>query len=174
MPVLKAISGHTSCAGPMRYLAKGGRALAVDLVNIDAPADDRERAAFDWAAVMDATRRSYSNDTPWGGLPCRTYKHYVLSPDPKDGISLENLRGLATEWAKAAFGSHEVAIVYHDDNEGHVPHAHVIVNNTNLECSGCYWPIAFAVAKGGVSPWRKLTSALANVDNPRFRCGGFY
>lgn len=117
----------------MRYLTKGGRALAVDFINIDAPAGERERAAFDWAAVMDATRRSYGNDTPWGGLPCRTYKHYILSPDPKDRISLDNLRGLATEWAKAAFGSHEVAIVYHDDNEGYVPHAHLIVNNTNLE-----------------------------------------
>lgn len=132
MPILKAISGHTSCAGPMRYLTKGGRALAVDFRNIDAPESERERAAFDWAAVMDATRRGYGNDTPWGGMPCRTYKHYILSPDPKDGIGLDELRGLAQEWVGEAFPDFEAAIVYHDDNEGRVPHAHVIVNNTNI------------------------------------------
>lgn len=132
MPILKAISGHTSCAGPMRYLTKGGRALAVDFRNIDAPASERERATFNWAAVMDATRRGYGNDTPWGGMPCRTYKHYILSPDPKDGIGLDDLRGLAQEWVAKAFPDFEAAIVYHDDNEGHVPHAHVIVNNTNI------------------------------------------
>ena len=35
MPVVKPISGHTGCFGIMRYLTKGGRALACDLVNLD-------------------------------------------------------------------------------------------------------------------------------------------
>lgn len=30
------------------------------------------------------------------------------------------------------FGNYEVAVVYHDDNERRIPHAHVVVNNTNL------------------------------------------
>jgi hypothetical protein len=35
-------------------------------------------------------------------------------------------------WVEENFGDYEVAVVYHDDNENHVPHAHVVVNNTNL------------------------------------------
>lgn len=30
------------------------------------------------------------------------------------------------------FGDYQVAIVYHDDNESRIPHAHLIVNCTNL------------------------------------------
>jgi hypothetical protein len=128
VPILKPISGHTSCAGVYRYLTKNGRALAHDFLNIDAP----EEGSFDWAAVMDETRHAYRNDTPWGDRPARTYKHYVISPDPGDSASLEELRDLAVAWAKENFPDYEVAIVYHDDNAGRIPHAHVVVNNTNL------------------------------------------
>jgi hypothetical protein len=90
------------------------------------------RDAFEWDVAMDDTRRANGNDAPWRGRPARTYKHYVLSPDPRDGISLEELRRLAVRWAEESFPDFQVAIVYHDDNEGRVPHAHVVVNNTNL------------------------------------------
>jgi hypothetical protein len=33
---------------------------------------------------------------------------------------------------KFNFPDYEVAIVYHDDNASRIPHAHVVVNNTNL------------------------------------------
>lgn len=128
MPILKPISGHTSCAGIYRYLTKNDRALAHDFLNLDAP----ENGEFDWAEAMDETRHAYRNDTPWGDRPARTYKHYVISPDPGDAISLEKLRDLTTAWAQEGFAEYEVAIVYHDDNENHIPHAHVVVNNTNL------------------------------------------
>lgn len=130
MPLLKPISGHTSCKGVYRYLTKGGRALAADYLNLDVP--EREGVAFDWAAAMDDTRSRWRNDTPWGGRPCRTYKHYVLSPDPKDHVSLDALRELTVAWAREHFGNFEVAIVYHDDNAGNIPHAHVVVNNTSV------------------------------------------
>jgi len=130
MPMLKTIAGHTSARGIRRYLTKKNRALAEDLINIDAP---EGADAFDWAAVMDETRRAFGNDLPWRGRRVRTYKHYVVSPDPKDGISLESLRDLASSWAEEHFPDYEVAIVYHDDNEGGIPHAHVVVNNTNIE-----------------------------------------
>ena len=39
-------------------------------------------------------------------------------------------------WVRECFPEHEVAVVYHDDNEAHVLHAHVVVNNTNLETGG--------------------------------------
>ncbi|WP_303133335.1 relaxase/mobilization nuclease domain-containing protein [uncultured Olsenella sp.] len=130
MPLLKPISGHTSCRGVYRYLTKNERALASDYLNLDAP--EQENAAFNWAAAMDDTRSRWRNDTPWGDRPCRTYKHYVLSPDPKDHVNLDALRELTIAWAREHFGDFEVAIVYHDDNAGHIPHAHVVVNNTNI------------------------------------------
>ena len=128
--MLKAIAGHTSARGICRYLIKKDRALAEDYLNIDAPEGAR---GFDWAVVMDETRRAFGNDLPWRGKRVRTYKHYVVSPDPKDGISLEALRELAISWAQEHFSEYEVAIVYHDDNERGIPHAHVVVNNTNIE-----------------------------------------
>ena len=128
--MLKTIAGHTSTRGICRYLTRKNRALASDYINIDVPEGIRE---FDWAETMDATRRSFGNDLPWRGKRVRTYKHYVVSPDPKDGISLEALRNLATSWAQEHFSEYEVAIVYHDDNEHGIPHAHVVVNNTNIE-----------------------------------------
>ena len=81
---------------------------------------------------MDTTRAMMGNDTPYRGRKARTYKHYVFSPDPRDGIGLSELRSVAMSWVRENFGDYEVAIVYHDDNEHHIPHAHVIVNNTNL------------------------------------------
>ena len=130
MPLLKPISGHTSCRGVYRYLTKNERALAADYLNLDVP--EREDTAFDWATAMDGTRASWRNDTPWRDRPCRTYKHYVLSPDPKDHVNLDALRELTVAWAREHFGDFEVAIVYHDDNAEHIPHAHVVVNNTNI------------------------------------------
>lgn len=128
--MLKTIAGHTSARGICRYLARKSRALANDYINIDVPEGVRD---LDWAETMDATRRSFGNDLPWRGKRVRTYKHYVVSPDPKDGISLDALRDLATSWAQEHFSEYEVAIVYHDDNERGIPHAHVVVNNTNIE-----------------------------------------
>lgn len=128
--MLKAIAGHTSARGICRYLTKKDRALAEDYLNIDAPEGAR---GFDWAAVMDETRRAFGNDIPWRGKRVRTYKHYVISPDPKDGVSLSALRELATAWAEEHFSEFEVAIIYHDDNERGIPHAHVVANNTNIE-----------------------------------------
>lgn len=128
--MLKAISGHTSTRGIRRYLTKKNRALAEDCLNLDPPEPGR---AFDWAAAMDETRRLFGNDSAWRGRRARTYKHYVVSPDPKDGVSLDGLRALATRWARESFPNHEVAIVYHDDNANGIPHAHVVVNNTDVE-----------------------------------------
>lgn len=130
MPMLKTIAGHTSARGICRYLTCKNRALGSDYINIDVPEGVRE---FDWAEAMDATRRSFGNDLPWRGKRVRTYKHYVVSPDPKDDIALEALRDLATSWAQEHFSEYEVAIIYHDDNEHGIPHAHVVVNNTNIE-----------------------------------------
>lgn len=136
MPYLKQIAAHTSCQNIQRYLEKGARALAKDFFNLSV--DERDgygdegKDGVRWADEMDETRRRYGNDAPYGGRAARTYKHFVISPDPEDGIELESLRELACAWAIKHFDGYQIAIVYHDDNEGRIPHAHVVVNNTDL------------------------------------------
>ncbi|WP_418864244.1 relaxase/mobilization nuclease domain-containing protein [Slackia exigua] len=137
MPYVKCISGHTSSRGVQGYLEKNGRALATDFLNIDAPVRRvwdglEDHAAFEWWREMDSTRHSFGNDAPWNGQRTRTWKHYILSPNPEDGIGLGTLRRLVIVWAKENFSDYEAAIVYHDDNENGIPHVHVVVNNTNL------------------------------------------
>lgn len=138
MPLLKPISGHGSCVPVQRYLEKDGRALARDFLNFsevpdaDLGEEPKIGGRFEWAKAMDAFRAECGNNTPWKGRRARTFKHFVLSPSPEDGISLKELRELSLAWATRFFPEHHVAIVYHDDNEGHIPHAHIVVDNTNV------------------------------------------
>lgn len=138
MPLLKPIAGHNSAAAIREYLEKEERALARDMRNLPiqdwiSETGELIDTTYDWAAAMDKTRVDFENDTPWKGKQARTFKHFILSPDPDDAIDLEALRELSMAWSEKYFGDHEVAIVYHDDNEGEIPHAHIVVNNTNLE-----------------------------------------
>ena len=138
MTYVKPISGHTGLAGARRYFERDGRALAHDYLELDAPVIGEDEDGlpaygdYAWDEAMDDRRDAEGNDSPWRGRRARTYKHYVLSPDPADAITLSQLRLMATSWARGSFPDFQVAIVYHDDNENHVPHAHVIVNNTNV------------------------------------------
>lgn len=139
MAVLKAINGHTGCGRIKDYLEKGGRALLRDFFNLswDEVEDKGLDAAFkdevDWAQEMDALRRDYGNDTPWKGQRVITFRHYVISPDPSDNIGLDGLRELTHAWVRKHFSDYQVAVIYHDDNRQRIPHAHIVVNNTNLE-----------------------------------------
>lgn len=136
MPYLKQIAAHTNCQAIQRYLEKRDRALAKDFFNLSVDERDGygdEDKDIRWADEMDATRRAFGNDTPFGAMRARTYKHFIISPDPEDGIDLEALRELAKAWALEHFADFQVAIVYHDDNASRIPHAHIVVNNTNLE-----------------------------------------
>lgn len=129
MPALKPISGKGSCRGIVRYLTRDGRAVAADYVNCM----ERDPAGRTAWQQMDAVRAAAGNDRPdHMGREARTYEHFVLSPDPRDKVDLATLRELATEWAVRYFGEYQVAIYYHDDNAQHIPHAHLVVNNTNL------------------------------------------
>ena len=132
MPLVKCINGHTGCAAAERYLERDGRAIGHDFVNLGCMERD-DGSAAGWASEMDETRALYGNGEPYRGKPAITYRHYIVSPDPADKIDLERLRELAVAWAKRHFGDYQVAIVYHDDNENRIPHAHVVVNNTNVE-----------------------------------------
>ena len=55
-----------------------------------------------------------------------------MSPDPQDGLTADQVAEIASAWALKHFYDFEVAIVLHDDNENRIPHAHIVVNNTNL------------------------------------------
>lgn len=138
MPIVKAISGHTSCQKVKTYLEKRNRALARDFYNLSWDERDMEgydeamKDAVEWADEMDATRAGNGNDAAYEGRRARTYKHFIISPDPDDRIDLAALRELAGAWAMRFFGDYQVAVVYHDDNESRIPHAHLIVNCTNL------------------------------------------
>ena len=139
MPELKPISGHTGCYFIRRYLEKNDRAIARDYFNLDAwderameGYDESPKAGIDWAREMDAFRELHGNHLPVGGMRARTFKHFVLSPDPEDDISLEQLRDLTKAWVLRFWPDYQSAIVYHDDNAGRIPHAHIVVNNTNV------------------------------------------
>jgi len=140
LPYLKPIKGRTSVRPVRDYLLRGGRALAEDLVNLC----ERDASGADWAQQMDATRRLCGTDAGRGGRRARTYNHYVLSPDPADGVSLEELRAFVTEFLDRAFeGRFQVAVVYHDDSASRLAagqegilHAHLVVNNANIVDGG--------------------------------------
>lgn len=138
MPILKVISGHGNTGRIRRYLEKDGRALGRDFMNLPMEewieeTRDEQSIAIDWDAEMDATRRACGGNDSWRGLRARTFKHFVISPDPQDAIDLKALRELSHAWVDAFWRNHEVAIIYHDDNEGRIPHAHIVVNSIDLE-----------------------------------------
>lgn len=58
--------------------------------------------------------------------------HFIVSPDPKDKVTLPQLRELTRAWVRENWDDYECAAVFHDDNANEVMHAHVVVNNTNL------------------------------------------
>lgn len=145
MPYLKFINGHsTSLYNAYRYLEgkEGKRVVAFDGVNMC------HESIFDpdllWYQMMDDTRKMADNNRSTTDKRARTYMHFIISPDPKDNISLDEFRRIVTEWAEKFFndsklGSYEVAVVYHDDNKERIEkggegilHAHIIVNNTDL------------------------------------------
>lgn len=129
MPALKSISGHGSTRNVINYLTKGGRDVGRDYINCLEVGLAGEPV---WRQ-MDETRAAFGNDSSHHGRAARTYEHFVLSPDPRDNVSLDTLREVAVGWADEHFGDYQVAVYYHDDNALGIPHAHVVVNNTNLE-----------------------------------------
>lgn len=134
MPALKPISGHSkSVKAVFDYLTKKERALACDYLNCS-EVDRRGRPVW---CQMDETRHALGCDVAVRGhSKVWTYEHFVLSPDPRDHVDLATLQDLTMTWVNEYFGSFQVGVVYHDDNELRIPHAHIIVNNANLDRPG--------------------------------------
>lgn len=140
MTMLQRKACHEACACHIQsYLEWDGsrpRALAKRFINL-MPGTEQ----LDWARAMDDFRVMFGNDKDWNGQKAVTYQHFVISPDPNDDISIDDLMDLAQDWAQEFFGTdlepgklgqYQVAIVAHDDGTNGVRHAHVIVNNTDL------------------------------------------
>lgn len=142
MPFIRSKACHEPCAARIqKYLERDDRAIAQDFINVL----PHEQPV--WAEAMDALRKLAGNDKPVKGKDPVTYQHYVISPDPKDEVSLEDLCEYTQAWASHFFGNplsmgefapgvlgnYQVAITYHDDNTNGVPHAHVIVNCTDMD-----------------------------------------
>lgn len=155
MPMLKPMAGHSTdmtLAGFYYMYNKnedgnrdpeaGVRAIAFDGINISlvSPLDSSKN----WWDVMNDTRVRFGNNSPHGEQAARTYEHFMISPDPRDNVDLEEFRQYVREWATRFFdsqliGHYQVAIIYHDGSdeqkENGLPpilHAHVIVNNTEI------------------------------------------
>lgn len=137
MAMVKSIASNLKCVYHIQdYLEKNNRAIARDFLNFPTDRDHTRN----WSYFFDETRAQYGHDRQWGGKDPVTYQHFIVSPDPRDEVDTDTLRAFVTDWANDLFGggegslgAFEVAIVYHDDNNRGIPHAHVVVNNTNLE-----------------------------------------
>ena len=126
------IAGHTRTVRRVQIYLEGkdcSRPLAQDFFNL--MPFDAERG-LTWSQQMDRTREMFGNNELAANGRLRSFEHFVISPDPADHVDLATLRQLACDWVQRFFPDYEVAVVYHDDNENHIPHAHVVVNNTNL------------------------------------------
>lgn len=144
MPYMKAIAGHANTVGYLaQYLEKDGRALASDFINIQEVGYD----GLPWDRAMDLTRRECGTDKSHAGKRTRHYEHIIVSLDERDAdVTLEEFQDFVTSWAESWFndrlGQYQVAIVYHDDNDERrergvsgILHAHIVVNNTELQTS---------------------------------------
>ena len=141
MPYVKFISGHSESTKTIQnYLEKKGRHLASDFVNAARESID----GLSWSEVMDRTREEYDTQHARKGQRARRYEHIIISLDPQDDVSLDDFRDYVTSivshWFDGVLGRFQVAIVYHDDNservargEKGVLHAHLVVNNPDLE-----------------------------------------
>ena len=150
MPVMKSVACHTaSCRRSVLYAAGSDnpKVVARDYLHCC----DKDASGRDAWAQLDATRemhgvnksrmrvRKDADGKPIldeNGNPVRYdstvyYEHFILSPDPRDRPTLEQVRAVATEWAAGEFPSFEVVIGYHRDTG--IPHAHVIVNGVSVD-----------------------------------------
>lgn len=140
MVATKRFRAHERCQTRIqKYLEvnKDGSSRAVErwVFNLGRHADE-------WAETMDRTRAFYGNDAAARRGKTVMYNHFILSPDPKDQCDVDTLRDFVSDWVTEWFGNEwgagklgqfQVAVVVHNDNENGILHAHVVVNNTDLQ-----------------------------------------
>lgn len=160
MPFLKTISGGAgSCKQVDDYLSFGHRSVEDHEERMERYlAGDKSASRsmafghspglpdspFGWHKVMDATRKRFGKDKPpeWfekkrksnPNLIWRNYYQWILSPDPRDRASAEEVGQLAQEWCERVWPADQGwqwIWSVHDDNASGVMHAHIILNAVN-------------------------------------------
>jgi len=134
MPIVRYVPGHAaSVKGIIDYLAKQSRTMDIDYVNCF----ERDRRGDAVWKQMDICRRVLgTNQEHVSRGRARSYMQIVVSPDPRDHVSMELLRDLTLTWAKESFPKCQMAIFYHDDNALRIAHSHIVLNNALLDGSG--------------------------------------
>ena len=106
-----------------RYLAfgQGGRDDRIVLHDHsdDILTDDTREWVRDFVLVKEAYHQL-------AGIP---YYHFIISPDPADKVSAQECLDLAREWVSECYPDAQWFSAIHDDNTGHVTHAHIVVNS---------------------------------------------
>lgn len=117
MAMLKTLARKFGgCKQIKDYLARNGRAVTFRSSSIDLD-------SAGWDGQMDATRQVFGKDTG------RKYYHFVISPDPEDGLDAKAVDALACDWVRERYSGYQWVIETHIDNS--IPHAHIVVNSVN-------------------------------------------
>ena len=117
MAMLKTLARKFGgCKQIKDYLARNGRAVTFRSSSIDLD-------SAGWDGQMDATRQVFGKDTG------RKYYHFVISPDPEDGLDAKAVDALACDWVRERYSGYQWVIETHIDNG--IPHAHIVVNSVN-------------------------------------------
>ncbi len=118
-------SFHSSAVARAQYIDRDERAIGgVSTQNI---------ASNNWAQEMDQTRETYHLRGNVIG------REFILSPDPQDKVTPEEMREYAHEFLQRFFPSAEAAVAIHNDSkerlshgEEGLVHAHVYINTPDL------------------------------------------
>ncbi|MCD8317232.1 MAG: relaxase/mobilization nuclease domain-containing protein [Eggerthellaceae bacterium] len=146
MTALKKYKANTSAHKLKDYLESEGRALGMDFYNMTL--DERQlsgldatqaKDSFEWDKEMDELRQNANSEKRAYGKA--GYLHYVISPSPIDHVGLSQLRQLTKQWVLGFYENCPIAIAYHDDNTNGIMHAHVIVNNFDLQAESFVKPV---------------------------------
>ena len=117
MAMLKTLARKFGgCKQIKDYLARNGRAMTFRSSSIDLD-------SAGWDEQMDATRQMFGKGTG------RKYYHFVISPDPEDGLDAKAVDTLAYDWVRERYSGYQWVIDTHIDNG--IPHAHIVVNSVN-------------------------------------------
>lgn len=151
MAMLKTlVRSGGGCEQIRRYLEKDGRAVA------RACSGDVDVAR--WDEAFDETRQM------WGKDDGRKYYHFIVSPDPADGIDAKALVDLATNWVQKRYPDGQWVVEVHEDNG--IPHAHIVLNSV-LPDTGKKVHISNAEVQGDAAELQRLCRerGLSAFDN---------
>lgn len=162
MAMLKTIdAGQGTCKDVAEYLIAGdkrdegrgarlqaylaGDASASRALAFGASGEDLDDQ-LGWAHAMWKTQHKWGKDKPSEefekkmardpDLKWRTYYHWTISPAPDDRASAEEVAQVAREWCERAWPPEEGwEWIYsvHNDNDGRIMHAHIILNAVNAD-----------------------------------------